>query len=178
MAKEAKEKDSGSSMVIVLSTVLALGAAGGVYYCFDEASKAEEKLDRAKVEYKKMAEQKRVVEDYLRQRKGKTAAQSENNEDMMVFLDKKARESQIPPGSVTFAKNAPNQLAAWVETSFSATFQSQKDSPVKKNPIVDFLRKVEAERRATKVRSLQLVFDGDDLKSAQITFSQFTPKQQ
>lgn len=177
MATEAKAKDSGSSAVILLSVVLALGAAGGVYYCYDEAAKAEELLGRAKGEYKKMADQKRAVEEFLRQRKGKTTAASETNEDMMVFLDKKARESQIPPGGITFAKNVPSPLAAWIETTYTATLQSQKDSPVKKNPIVDFLRRVETERRSTKVRALQLAFEGDDLKSAQITFSQFTPKQ-
>jgi len=176
MAKGAKEKDGGSTTVILLSVVLALGAAGGVYYCYDEAMKAEEKLGRAKTEYKRMAEQKRAVEDFLRGKKGKTTAAAENTEDMMVFLDKKARESQIPQGGVVFSKNAPNMLTSWVETTFTAAFQAQKDSPVKKNPIVDFLRKVETEKRSTRVRSLQLVFDGDDLKSAQITFSQFTPK--
>jgi hypothetical protein len=176
MAKEAKEKDSGSSLVIILSLLLALGAAGGVYYCYDEAAKAEELLGRAKGEYKKMAEQKRQVEEYLRQRKGKTTATVENNEDMMTFLEKKARDSQIPQGGVVFAQGAANQLAAWTETTYTATFAAQKDAPVKKNPIVDFLRRIETERRSTKVRALQLVFDGDDLKSAQVTLSQFTPK--
>ena len=175
MAQE--KKDSGSMMVIALSALLALGAAGGVWYCYGETAKAEALLVRSKGEYKRMAEQKRAVEEFLRQRKGKSAATVENNEDMMVFLDKKSREAQIPPTSITFSKNAPSQLATWVETSYTATLQGNKDAPVKKNPIVDFLRRVESERRATKVRSLQLVFSGDDLKSAVITFSQFTPKQ-
>ena len=175
MAKEAK--DSSSMMVIALSAVLALGAAGGVWYCYGETAKAEALLLRSKAEYKKMAEQKRAVEEFLRGDKGKKQASTETNEDMMVFLDKKSRESQIPPTSITFAKNAPSQLASWVENSYTATLQGTKEAPVKKNPIVDFLRRVETERRATKVRSLQLVFAGDDLKSAMITFSQFMPKQ-
>lgn len=176
MAREAKEKDSSSSFVIVLSIVLALGAAGGVYYCYAEAAKAESMLGRAKDEYKRMADQKRPVEEYLRKGKGKPQIAAESNEDMLVFLDKKARESQIPPGSVTFSRNPPAPLAAWIETTFTATFQSQKDAPVKKNPIVDFVRRVETERRSTKVRALQLNFDGEDLRNATITFSQFTPK--
>jgi hypothetical protein len=175
VAKEAK--DSGSMMVIALSAVLALGAAGGVWYCYGETAKAEALLVRSKSEYRKMAEQKRAVEDYLRSSKDKKSAMGDNNEEMMVFLDKKSRESQIPPTSITFSKNAPSQLASWVENSYTATLQGTKDAPVKKNPIVDFLRRVESERRATKVRSLQLVFAGDDLRSAMITFSQFTPKQ-
>ncbi|RPH42559.1 MAG: hypothetical protein EHM91_09300 [Planctomycetota bacterium] len=175
MAKESK--DSGSMVVIALSALLALGAAGGVWYCYGETAKAEALLVRSKGEYKKMAEQKRAVEEYKRVNKGKKEATVETNEDMMVFLDKKSREAQIPPTSITFSKNAPSQLATWVETSYTATLQGNKDAPVKKNPIVDFLRRVEAERRATRVRSLQLVFNGDDLKSAMITFSQFTPKQ-
>jgi hypothetical protein len=175
MAQE--KKDSGSTMVIALSALLALGAAGGVWYCYGETAKAESLLLRSKGEYKRMAEQKRAVEEYLRGSKGKAQASTETNEDMMVFLDKKSRESQIPPTSITFAKNAPSQLSSWIENSYTATLQGNKDAPVKKNPIVDFLRRVESERRATKVRSLQLVFNGDDLKSAVITFSQFMPKQ-
>ena len=175
MAQE--KKDSGSMMVIALSALLALGAAGGVWYCYGETAKAEALLQRSKGEYKRMAEQKRPVEEFLRQNKGKKLAQGETDENMLVFLDKKSREAQIPPTSITFSKNAPNQLAAWVENSYTATLQSGKDAAVKKNPIVDFLRRVEMERRATKVRSLQLAFSGDDLKSAVITFSQFTPKQ-
>ena len=175
MAQEKKE--SGSMMVIALSALLALGAAGGVWFCYGETEKAESMLLRSKGEYKRMAEQKRAVESYLRDNKNKKLTTIETNEDMMVFLDKKSREAQIPPTSITFAKNAPVTLASWVENSYTATLQGTKDSPVKKNPTVDFLRRVETERRATKVRSLQLAFSGDDLKSAVITFSQFTPKQ-
>jgi hypothetical protein len=175
MAAEGKEKEGSSSMVIIFSALLALGAAGGVYYFYDEAAKAESMLNRAKDEYKKMAERKRPVEDFLRSRKGRPTAPS-NNEDMLVFLDKKARESQIPPGSITFAKNPPNQLKDWMEVPFLATLQGNKDAGVKRLTVVDFLRKVETERRSTKVKSLQLLFGGDEFKSATITLSEFTSK--
>ena len=173
MAKEAKEKESGSTMVIVLSALLALGAAGGVYYCYGEAVKAETALERSKEEYRKMAGWKKPVEDFLRKNKGKTAG-PESTEDMMVFLDKKARESQIGSGAITFSKTPPTNLTSWTETVYTATLTGK--DPVKKNPLVDFLRKVEAERRTTKVKTLQLVYSGDEFKSATITFSQFTPK--
>ena len=177
MAAEAKEKESSSTMVIALSALLALGAAGGVYYFYDQSRKAEDLLNRSKDEYKKMAERKKPVEEFIRQKKGKNASTPDNNEDMMVFLDKKSREAQIPPGTVTFAKNPPQTLGSWLETTFTATPQGGKDAPIKKLPIVDFLRRVEFERRSTKVKSLQLVFTGDDFKSVSVTFSQFTPKQ-
>src|SRR5262245_58794445 len=113
MAKETKDKESGSMMVIAHSALLALGAAGGVWYCYGRTAKAEALLVRSKSEYKRMAEQKRAVEEFLRANKGKKLASTETNEDMMVFLDKKSRESQIPPTSITFSKNAPSQLATW-----------------------------------------------------------------
>ena len=175
MAKVTKDKDGGSMMVIAISALLALGAAGGVYYCYDEAGKAEASLERAKDEYKKMAGWKKPVEDHLRKNKGK-AAVVETNEDPLVFLDKKARESQIPPGIFNLAKNSPTMLASWKEESYTVTLQSSKDTAVKKVPVVDFLRKVEAERRSTKVKALQLAMNGDEFKSATITFSQFQPK--
>ena len=172
MAKDAKEKDSGSTMVIALSALLALAAAGGVYYCYDESVKAESLLERSKEEYRKMAGWKKPVEDFLRKNKGKAAPES--TEDMMVFLDRKAREAQIGSGAITFSKTPPTNLTSWTETVYTATLMGK--DPVKKNPIIDFLRKVESERRTTKVKTLQLVYAGDDFKSATITFSQFTPK--
>ena len=175
MAAE-KEKEGSSSLVIILSALLALGAAGGVYYFYVEAAKAESVLTRAKDEYKKMAERKRPVEEFLRSRKGRAATATPTNEDMLVFLDKKSREAGIPPGTIPIAKNQPNQLTAWMETTYTATLQGGKDAGVKRLPIVDFLRKVETERRSTKVKSLQCVFGGDDFKSATIIFSEFTPK--
>ena len=95
----------------------------------------------------------------------------------MTFLDKKARESQIPSGSFNVTKNADMNLTTWKESSYTVLFQGGKDTPVKKLPIVEFLRRVEAERRSVKVKSLQLAMSGDDFKSASITFSQFLPKQ-
>jgi hypothetical protein len=176
VAKEAKGKENSSTMVIVLSALLALGAAYGVYYFYDEAETAEKKLLRSKEEYKKMAERKKAVEEHLRAFKGRKATTSEDNTDMLVFLDKKARESQIPQGAVVFAKNPPTQLAAWTEVPYTATLQGSKEAGVKRLPIVDFLRRVETERRSTKVKALQLIFNGEEFKSATVTFSQFTPK--
>jgi hypothetical protein len=173
MAKEAKEKESNSTVVIALSALLALGAAGGVYYCYDEAGKAEAKLERSKDEYRKMAGWKKPVEEFLRKSKGKAAA-PESSEDMIVFLDRKARESQIATGTITFTPSQPQRIGSWTETVYTALLSSKE--PVKKNPIVDFLRKVESERRNAKVRSLHLEYSGDDFKSATITLSQFTPK--
>jgi hypothetical protein len=170
MAKEAKEKEGNSLVVIAISALLALGAAAGVYYCYDESVKAETTLERSKEEYKKMGAWKKPVEDYLRKNKGKQAA-PESTEDMMVFLDRKAREAQIP---LTFSKTQPVNLAAWTETVYTGTMSSK--DPVKKTSLVDFVRKVETERRSTKVKTLQLIYSGDDIKSGTLTFSQFTPK--
>jgi len=176
VAKELKAKEGSSTIVIAFSAILALGAAGVVYYFYEEARKSEDALARAKGEYKKMAEWKRPVEEYLRQQKGRPATQVESSEDLMTFLDKKSRESQIPPGMFSPSKNAGAPLAAWTETSYTVSLQSTKETPIKKAPVVDFLRKVETERRTAKVKSLQLAFNGDDLKSATLTISQFTPK--
>jgi len=176
MAAESKGKESGSTMVIALSVVLALGAAGGVYYFYDQAQKSEKLLTRAKEEYKKMAERKKPVEEFLRQTKGRKATVVDDSVDPLVFLDKKSRESQIPAGAIPFTKNPSNQLTAWIESTFTGTFQGGKDTGVKRLLLVDFLRRVETERRSTKVKALQLVFTGEDLKSGSITFSQFTPK--
>jgi len=177
MADDAKRKESSSTMVIALSALLALGAAGGVYYFYREAEKSEKNLIRAKDEYKKMAERKRPIEEFLRQSKGRKATATDDNVDLRVFLDKKARESQIPQSSIVFSNSPPTQLTAWTEIPYVATIQGGKDAGIQKTTVVDFVRKVETERPSTKVKALQLQFTGDEFKSATITFSQFTPKQ-
>lgn len=175
MAANGKEKDGGSSVVIAISALLALGAAGLVYYCWDESTRAADRLARAKEEYKKMALWKRPVEEYVRNTRGKPTAVVDES-DLMTFLDKKSRESQIPPGMFNLAKNNDTSLPGWKESSYTVTLQAGKDAAVKKAPLVDFLRKVETERRSTKVKALKLVMSGDEYKSALITFSQFQPK--
>jgi hypothetical protein len=174
MAKERGQ--SNSTMVIAISALLALGAAGGVYFCYDEARKSEDLLTRSKDEYRKMAQYKRPVEEFVRSNKGRPVAAAETTEDLVTFLDRKSRESQIPPGIFNIAKNADSTLANWKEGSYTVTLQGSKEAPVKKTPVVDFLRKVEAERRSTKLKSLQLAFSGDDFRSVTLTFSQFLPK--
>jgi len=176
MAKETngKEKDGGSAMAILLSALLALGAAAGVYYCYEEAQTAEAALARSKDEYKKMAGWKKAVEDFVRKNKGRQQPAVEANQDMMVYLDRKAREAQLPAGSITFSKAPSQGVGAWSETAYTATLTTKE--PAKRSPVVDFLRKVEMERKNTKVRNLRLDYNGDDFKSATITISEFTPK--
>ena len=57
-----------------------------------------------------------------------------------------------------------------------AFLTEKKDTLIKRNPVVDFLAKVERESPSTKSKTLQITFSGDDLKSATIGFSQFKPK--
>lgn len=177
MAADPKEVQKGGSGVMIgISILLVLAASGAVYYFHGEAAKARERLIRSKGDYKIMVDRRRLVEEYLRQKKGRATAPVENTEDLMTFLDKKARESQIPAGIFNPSKNADATLTNWKEISYSITLQSPKDSLIKKIALVDFLRKVETERHTTKIKNLQLSYNGDDFKTASITISQFQPK--
>ena len=175
MAKDGK-KEGGSTTVMAIAGLLGLGALGLVYYFHDQAGKAEALLLQTKDEYRQMQDRKKIVEEWVRKNKGKPQAGKDEG-DMLTFLDRKARESQIPPGGFTVAKNAPATVGPWQESSYTVTLQSEKkDSPVLRNPVVDFLGKVERERRSTKTQSLQLTFAGTDFKTAIISFSHFQPK--
>ncbi len=170
-------KGGGSAILVGALALLTLGAGGAVYYYHDQASKAEERLQRGKDEYRKMVDRmKKPVEEYLRTKKGRPNAQ-DNQEDMMVFLDRKARQAQIPPQSFQPSKNTPQAVGTWKEESFTITLRGGgKESPIRRGPVVDFLRLVEMERRSAKTKNLQLQFAGDDFASATITISQFQPK--
>jgi len=176
---DAKAKEGSSTTVIAAAGLLALAAAGGVWYYRELALKSEQNLSRAKDEYRQMSERmKRTVEEHIRNQKGRPKTpKGDEGGDLLTFLDRKAREVQIPPGSFTIAKNANTVVGPWQESSYTVTMQSdKKDAPVKRSPIVEFLGRVERERRSTKSKSIQLTFSGDDLKSAIISFSQFQAK--
>jgi len=177
MAKDDKAKGGSSTTVIVLAGLLGLGVLGLVYYFQDQAAKAEKLLLQTKGEYREMQERmKKPVEDYIRV-KGKAPPKAEDASDMLTFLDRKAREAQIPAGFFTIARNSTSVVGNWQESSYTVTLQSdKKDSAVKRGPLVDFLGKVERERRSAKTKSIQITFAGDDLKQATIGFSQFQPK--
>jgi hypothetical protein len=176
MAKAGKTKEGSSTTILLFAGLIGLGALGLVYYFHSQAAKAETLLLRTKDEYRQMQERmKKPVEDFIRV-KGRVPPK-EDSGDMLTFLDRKAREAQIPPGVFTIARNASAVVGNWQESSYTVTLQSEKkDSPVKRNPLVDFLGKVERERRSAKTKSIQITFAGDDLKSAIIGFSQFQPK--
>jgi hypothetical protein len=176
MADGAKSGGGSSTAVIAIAALLALGAAGAVYWFHDQAQKAEENLLRAKDEYRQMSQQmKRPVEDYLRRIKGQPPVK-EDGGDLLTFLDRKARETGVPPGSLVISKNANATVGNWVESSYTATLQGTKDAPVRKNPVVDFIGLVERQRRSTKTKSIQVTYAGEDFKQAIVTFAQFTPK--
>ncbi|MBV8878511.1 MAG: hypothetical protein JO332_00975 [Planctomycetaceae bacterium] len=177
MTKEGKSRDGGSLTILAIAGVLGLGALGLVFYFRDQADQAEKLVLRSKEEYREMQEKmKKPVEEFIRLRKNRTGQPKEDSGDMLTFLDRKAREAQVPPG-YTVTKNATATVGIWQESSYTVSLQSEKkDVPVKRNPVVDFIGRVERERRSTKVKSLQLTFAGDDFKSAIIGFSQFQAK--
>ena len=178
MAKDGKDKEGGSGAVLMIAGLLGLGALGLVFYFRDQASRSEKSLNQAKDDYREMQQRmKKPVEEYVRTQKGRPAQKEEAGGDLLTFLDRKAREAGIPPGSFTITRNPASVTGAWQESSYTVTLQSEKkDVPVKRAPLVDFLAKVEKERRSTKSKTIQLTFAGDDLKSAVIGFSQFQPK--
>lgn len=177
MAKDGKSKEGGSTTIIALAGLLGLGALALVFHFRGQAGKAEELLLRSKDEYRQMQDRKKAVEEYRRKNIKDRPQPGKDEGDMLTFLDRKARESQIPAGGFTIAKNATATVGNWLESSYTITLQSEKkDSPVLRNPVVDFIGKVERERRSTKTKSLQLTFAGNDFKTAIISFSHFQPK--
>ena len=162
---------------LALAGLLGLGAVGLVFYFKTQAEKAEQNLLRSKNEYIEMQRTKKVVEQYIRNNKGNKATAKEDVGDMLTYLDRKARDSSLAPGSFTVAKNATATVGNWLESSYTVTLQSEKkESPIKRGPVVDFLARVEKDRRSAKSKSIQLTFAGEDFKTAIIGFSQFMPK--
>jgi hypothetical protein len=177
MADGTQSGAGSSTTVIAIAALLAAGAAGGVYWFHDQAQKAEQNLVRSKDDYRQMSQvMKKPVEEYLRRIKLQPGIVKDDGGDLLTFLDRKARETGVPPGSLVISKNANATVGNWVESSYTATLQGTKDAPVKKNPVVDFIGLDERQRPSTKTKSIQVTYAGEDFRQAVITFAHFQPK--
>jgi hypothetical protein len=171
----AKSNEGKSSVVVGLSILVISGLAALVWYFRDEAETAGRELERNKQEYRDMVRMKKPIEDYLKNRSRKAGADpgSKPGEDLVTFLSRKATQAQIPANLFSIAKNPDLTSGGWKESSFTVTLRATKDNPVARGPVVDFIRLVEQERPSLKVKNMNLVFAGDPLQSAALTFSSF-----
>lgn len=169
-------KTGGTPWSLITAALLCAAAGGAAVWGHLEARKAAEELQSAKDEYASMAKWKRPVEEMFRSKKTRGAMQ-ESSEDLLTFIDRKARQAQIPAGMFTIAKNQDQTTGSWKESSYTVTLRpSSKETPVSRDALVDLLRLVETERRSVKAKNLQISYTGQNLSSATLTFAQYTPK--
>lgn len=171
MAEEPKEGRTGLWFAVL--GILCAAAAGGAVWLSAEAAAGEEALERAKLDYRDMVKWRPAVEDYRKKQGGAGGRPSEG--DTMTFLSRKATASKIPPNLFSVQRNPPLKTGGWSEESFTVTLRGNKEEPVRRDAVVDFIRLVETERPSVKVKNLQLAFAGDPLATAVITFSTFEP---
>jgi hypothetical protein len=169
-------KSAPSLLGFWVAGAIALAAGGAAIHFHLQASKAADELRRAKEDYASMTKWRRPVEEMLKAKKTRTGMQ-ESSEDLLTFLDRKARQAQIPQGLFTIAKNPELSTGSWKEASYTVTLRpASKEAPVSRDAVIDLLRLVETERRSVKSKNLQVTFAGPNLSSATLTFAQFSPK--
>lgn len=173
MAAMAKGSGKGFVLAMAVLGILIAGLAGGVFYLRREATRAEGALREAREQYVRMVEWQRKI----RQSGTRTGPKPESGggEDLLIFLGTKSREAGIPPALLNIQKNADQKTGGWRETSFTVTLRATKDSPLAKNPVVDFLGRVEDGRPSVRSKNLNLSYvpSEDGLQSAVLTFSHF-----
>lgn len=171
MAAE-KAASGGGGALAAITAVLGAGLIGLIVWLHAEASREEEELLRSKREYREMVDRmKGPVRDHL---KGGTKTPAGNpNEDLLTFLSRKAAAAQIPSSIFKVQPNQPLTTGGWRETSYTVSLQGTKEAPVSRDAVADFVRLVETERPAVRVKNLSLTFDGNDLGQAAVTFSAF-----
>ena len=168
-------KPAGGFLGLILAGLLCAAAGGAAVWGRVEARKSEEDLQRAKDDYASMSKWKRPVEEMLRS--NTTLKGMETTEDLLTFIDRKARQAQIPAGMFTIAKNQDQTTGSWKESSYTVTLRpSSKEVPVSRDALVDLLRLIETERRSVKAKNLQVTYAGQNLSSATLTFAQYAPK--
>jgi hypothetical protein len=174
---KAAARPGGAAWAVALALLAALGLGGVVFALRTESARLRRELDSRRREYDQMLLWKRPVEEGLKKGAGKSAApDAAGSDDLLPFLDRKRAESGIPQNLFNLQKNNDLVQGGWRESSYTVTLRSpNREAPVPKGPIVDFLRKVEDERPGLRVKTLSLSCLGNDFSSAIFTLSTFTP---
>lgn len=169
-------KKSGGFLGLIFAGLLCAVAGGAALWGRHEADRSAEGLRQAKDDYASMAKWKRPVEEMLRS-KTTLKGMQETTEDLLTFIDRQARQAQIPAGMFTIAKNQDQTTGSWKESSYTVTLRPlSKEAPVSRDGLVDLLRLVETGRRSVKTKNLQITYAGQNLSSATLTFAQYAPK--
>lgn len=169
-AGAAKEKGGTSAVALAIAGAVALALAGGVLWLRQDEERARAEFRRALDEYREMVGMKRALEEA--KRRGPRPAASAG-EDLLQFLDKKRAQAGIPQGSFTVEGKQDLSPRGWKETAYRVAIRGQKDAPVPRGPVVEFLRLLEEERPSVKTKGLTLVFAGDAFSSVTVTLSSF-----
>lgn len=169
-------KPGGGFLGLILAGLLCAAAGGAAVWGRLEAGRSAEELQQAKDEYASMAKWKRPVEEMMRSKTTRKGMQ-ESTEDLLTFIDRQARQAQIPAGMFTIARNQDQTTGSWKESSYTVTLRPlSKEAPVSRDALVDLLRLVETGRRSVKTKNLQVTYAGQNLSSATLTFAQYAPK--
>lgn len=168
----AKAASGGGGGLAAITAVLAAGLIGLGVWLHGEASREEAALERAKRDYREMVDKmKPAVAALLKGQKATPGVPA--NEDLLTFLSRKAGAASIPSSIFKIQLNPSIKTGGWRETSYTVNLQGTKDAPVVRDAVAAFVRLVETERPAVRVKNLSLSFAGNDLGQAAITFSAF-----
>lgn len=165
-----KGTSGGSGALVAVLALLGVGLAATALWLHAETSKAEETLGLRKEEYRRMVD--RMKPAIEAGRKGARAS-GPSNEDLLTFLSRQAGRAKIPASILNIQRNQELKSGGWREQSYSVNLRGAKDAPVSRDAVIDFVRLVETERPAVRVKNLALAFAGNDLSTAAVTFSAF-----
>lgn len=168
-----KATSGGAGALIAITALLGAGLVGVIVWLHGEAGREEETLDGAKRKYREMVDRmKPAVAAYLKKQGGAKPTPG-GNEDLLIFLSRKATEASIPSAIFRVQRNQELKMGGWREQSYTINLQGAKDAPVSRDAVVNFVRLVETQRPSVRVKNLSLVFGGADLASAGVTFASF-----
>jgi hypothetical protein len=166
-----KATSGGAGALAAISAILAAGLIALTFWLHGDTAREEERLDRSKRDYREMVDRmKPAVTEYLKHAKPGAGGASE---DLLTFLSRKATQAGIPAGIFRIQRNQELKTGLWREQSYTVNLQGAKDAPVSRDAVAAFVRLVETERPAVRVKNLSLVFAADSLGSAALTFSVF-----
>lgn len=173
MTERNAPKKQGAGILPPL-LALAVAALGGlIYWLWDEAGAAALELERAKSDYRNMANMRRAIQTLERGAPAAAPKPGEADLQPYEFLSRKAREAKLPSERLSLNHNQDADVGAWTEMPFTVSIRQSKEEPVSRDAVAAFLGRVERERPTIKSKNLTLDFDGYDLKSFSVTFSAF-----
>ena len=168
MSDEQKDQGPLTTRLLIIAGVIAVIAAGAVYYFHGEYEATLSELETAKKNYDHM--KKMGVEVVRLHKIKKEQGKSDTRQSPPIVLAQIFTSRGFDRDRFKVTQLRPNPLEGWKETLIVVDFPSKRDQDLQRAQLIDALSQIERKYSYIKSRDLTFRFVDNDILSAKITF--------